>query len=86
MNNLYKVCANTLWLRGDETLTKDNFTNIIAIQNELIATLQEKNRKLEDELNKVYRVTIPELNEYVTDLQDEIKVLKADLRFGKLTK
>ena len=86
MNNLYKVCANTLWLRGDETLTKDNFANIIAIQNELIATLQEKNRKLEDELNKVYRVTIPELNEYVTDLQDEIKVLKADLRFGKLTK
>lgn len=50
MNNLYKVCANTLWLRGDETLTKDNFTNIIAIQNELIATLQEKNRDLEHDI------------------------------------
>lgn len=64
----------------------NNFATIIANQNAYIATLQEENRKLQGELNKVYRVTIPELNEYVTDLQDEIKVLKADLRFGKLTK
>ena len=70
----------------NERMSKNNFANIIANQNAYIATLQEKNRKLKGELNKVYRVTIPELNEYVTDLQDEIKVLKADLRFGKLTK
>ena len=57
---------------------KDNFANIIATQNELIATLQEKNRDLVYDMNKLKvkllssKAENQELKEYIEELNAEL--------------
>ena len=57
---------------------KDNFANIIATQNELIATLQEKNRDLVYDMNKL-KVKLLSSKAENQELKEYIEELIADL-------